>query len=136
MFLSYYNYYKDFYNNIFTEGARVIAMRDDLNYKEIGKRIQKFRNKRGLTQDELGELIGSNQKYVSRLEIGNPKPYFSTIVAISRALQISVDSLIADYDNSFDESTLKLILDDIRGMNKKQLAMLRDNIATIKKLSE
>ncbi len=111
-------------------------MRDDLNYKEIGKRIQEFRNKRGLTQDELGELIGSNQKYVSRLEIGNPKPYFSTIVAISRALQISVDSLIADYDNSFDESTLKLILDDIRGMNKKQLAMLRDNIATIKKLNE
>ena len=30
----------------------------------------------------------------------------------------------------------KLILDDIRGMNPKQLEMLRENISTIKKLNK
>lgn len=110
-------------------------MKDDLNYKDIGIRIQKFRIKAGLTQDQLGELIDSTQKYVSRLETGNHKPYFSTIAAIARALHISIDSLIADYDDSFDDSNLKLILDDIRGLSPKQLEMLRDNIATIKKFN-
>lgn len=111
-------------------------MKDDLNYTDIGARIQKARIEAGLTQDKLGEMIDSTQKYVSRIETGNHKPYFSTIVAISRALHISIDSLVADYSDSNDDSTLQLILNDIKGMTPKQLDMLRDNIATIKKFNE
>ena len=50
-------------------------------------------------------------------------------------LEIPVDSLIADFTDSTDASTLKLILDDIKGMNSKQLEMLQENIQTIKKFN-
>ena len=110
-----------------------MVMNNTLDFREVGNRIQKFRLENKMTQETLAECIGSTQKYISSLEAGNHRSYFDTIVAIAKALNISVDSLIADYDDSTDESTLKLILDDIRGMNKKQLNMLRDNIQTIKK---
>lgn len=108
-------------------------MNTELDFKKIGNRIQFYRLEHKLTQAELAELIGTNQKHLSRIEAGYHRSNFDTIIAITKALHISVDTLIADYDDSTDESTLKMILDDIRGMSPKQLEMLRDNIKTIKK---
>lgn len=111
-------------------------MNNGLDLRQIGNRIQKYRLERKLTQENLAELIGSTQKYISEIEAGNRDSYFSTIVALTKALNISVDKLIADKDNSHDESTLQEILNDIRGMSAKQLELLRDNINTLKKLDK
>ncbi|MBQ4545058.1 MAG: helix-turn-helix transcriptional regulator [Oscillospiraceae bacterium] len=108
-------------------------MNYDVDFKKIGNRIQHYRQQRNLTQSQLAEIIDTNQKHLSRIEAGYHKSGFDTILAITDALKIPVDALIADYDNSEDESNLKLILDDIRGMTPKQLNMLRENIETIKK---
>lgn len=110
-------------------------MNDVLDFRKIGNRIQKYRIKNNLTQEALGELVGSTQKYISRIEAGNHKLTLNTVVAIARALHISVDCLVADYDDSTDESTLHEILNDIRGMSATQLDMLRDNINTLKRLN-
>lgn len=111
-----------------------IAMNNILDFRKIGTRIQKFRLDNKMTQEALAECIGSTQKYISSLEAGNHRLSFDTAVAIAKALQISVDSLVADYDDSNDESTLHEILNSIRGMNPKQLELLRDNIKTLRKL--
>ena len=109
-------------------------MNNILDFRKIGIRIQNFRLENKMTQEELAERIGSTQKYVSRIEGGYNRLSLDTAVAIARALQISVDSLVADYDDSNDESTLQEILNSIRGMNPKQLELLRDNIRTLRKL--
>ena len=111
-------------------------MNNNVDFREVGSRIQKCRLDNNMTQDELAERIGSSQKYISRIEAGNHKLSFETVVAITRALGISLDSLIADYDNSADESTLHEILNTIRGMSPKQLELLRDNITTLRKLDK
>ena len=111
-------------------------MNINLDFREIGIRIQFYRTKSKLTQEELAELVGTSQKYISRIETGYHNIKLGTIAAIAKHLQVSVDMLIADYDDSSDESTLKIILDDIRGMSPKQLEMLRDNIKTIKKFDQ
>ena len=108
-------------------------MEQQLDFKKIGARIQNYRTENNMTQEKLAELIGSNQKHISKIEAGQLRIKLDTIYAISLALHISIDMLVADYDNSNDEANLKLILDDIRGLNAKQLKMLRENIATIKK---
>lgn len=109
-------------------------MKDNLNYKEIGIRIQKLRLDRGLTQDQLAEIIESTQKYVSRLECGQHKLYLGTAVAVAEALQVPLTKLIADYDDGRDENTLQLLLEDIRRLNAKQLNALREMIAIIEKM--
>lgn len=108
-------------------------MKTDLDFKLIGNRIQFYRLQKDLTQAELAELIGTNQKHLSRIEAGYHRSSFDTIVAITKALEIPVDALIADYNDSKNSSTLEIILNDIRDMNPKQLEMLQENIKTIKK---
>lgn len=108
-------------------------MNNDLNFKEIGIRIQMHRINNKMTQEQLAEQIGTTQKYLSRIEGGNHNLHLNTVVAIARALNIPVDSLIADPRNSNDESTIAIITDKIRGMTPKQLEMLNDLIEAIKK---
>lgn len=111
-------------------------MKSELNFKEIGVRIQKYRTQNKMTQEDLAEIIGTDQKYISRIEGGYHRSNLDTIVVIARALHVSVDMLIADFSDSTNESTLKVIMDEIRGMSPKQLEMLKDNIATIKKFDK
>lgn len=109
-------------------------MNIELNFREIGARIQARRTELRMTQEHLAELVGTSQKYISRIEVGYHNVKLETIAAIAKYLKVSVESLIADYDDSTDENTLKLIMEDIRGMSPKQLDMLRDSIKMIKKV--
>ena len=60
---------------------------------------------------------------------------FDLIVAIAKALDVSVDYLIADYEDSSNPSILQVIIDEIKGMTPNQLEMLQENIKTIKKFN-
>lgn len=112
-----------------------LDMNIELDFKEIGARIQKLRTDRKMTQAELAERIDTNQKHLSRIECGYHRSTLDAIVAIAKALDISVDYLIADFNDSKNASTLQVILNEIRDMTPKQLEMLRDNIKTIKKFN-
>ena len=111
-------------------------MNIELDFKVIGARIQKCRTERKMTQAELAEIIDTNQKHLSRIEGGYHRSTLDAIVAIARALDVSVDYLIADYNDSSNPSTLQVILDDIRDFTPQQLELLQDNIKAIKKLSK
>lgn len=110
-------------------------MNIELDFRKIGFRIQALRTEKKMTQAELAEIIDTNQKHLSRIEGGYHRSTLDTMVAIAKALDVSVDYLVADFNDSTDSSTLQVILDDIRGMNPKQLEMLHENIQTIRKFS-
>ena len=111
-------------------------MNIELDFKEIGLRIQKLRAEKKMTQAELAEKIDTNQKHLSRIEGGYHRSSLDAIVAIAKALNVSVDYLIPDYNDSSNPSTLQVILDDIKDMTPKQLEMLQENIKTIKKFNQ
>ncbi len=111
-------------------------MNINLDFREIGSRIQFYRTEKRMTQEQLSELVGTSQKYISRIETGYHNVKLETIAAIAKALQVSVDMLVYDYNDSTNESTLKVIMDEIRGMSPRQLEMLRENIKTIKKFEK
>ncbi len=111
-------------------------MNIELDFKIIGSRIQKCRTAKKMTQAELAEKIDTNQKHLSRIEGGYHRSSLDTIVAIAKALNVSVDYLIADYDDSNNPSTLQVIFDDVRSFSPMQLEMLKENIQTIKKFSK
>ncbi len=110
-------------------------MNIDLDFKVIGLRIQQRRCEKKMTQAELAELIDTNQKHLSRIEGGYHRCTLDLIVAIAKALDVSVDYLIADFNDSLNPSTLQVIIDEIKGMTSQQLEMLLENIKTIKKFN-
>lgn len=57
---------------------------------EIVKTIIKERIKRGWSQTELAEAIGSRQPVISRLERGNSNPSLQTLGRVAKALDLSL----------------------------------------------
>ncbi|MDO5437348.1 MAG: helix-turn-helix transcriptional regulator [bacterium] len=49
----------------------------------LGLKIKEYRNKLGLSQEELAERIGRNQRQISLIEIGKSFPNPETIIALT-----------------------------------------------------
>lgn len=54
--------------------------------KALGKKFKEQREKRGLSQEELAELVGVNQNQISRLENATHGATISTIISVAVAL--------------------------------------------------
>lgn len=60
----------------------------------VGGKIQKIREKKGITQDQLGERAGMNAKYVSAIERGQKNLTVLTLDKIARGLDVELFELL------------------------------------------
>ncbi len=63
-------------------------------FKELGSRIAALRKDSGLTQTQLGEMIGVSQQQVVSFEKGRRKVPVSALPKLSKALAVVVEELI------------------------------------------
>ncbi len=68
----------------------------------IGKNIRKIREKKGLTQAELGKLLCITQSAIGQFENDKTSPKIETLEKIASALHISPADLLRD-DPLFDD---------------------------------
>ena len=68
---------------------------------EVGARIQRSRERAGLTQDALAERVGLEPKSISAIERGVVGASLTTLKGVCEALHISSDALLfgADGEN-------------------------------------
>lgn len=71
-----------------------------MDNKKIGKLIKELRKEKGLTQEQLGEMIGVSFKSVSKWERGITIPDIGNINELSKILGISSDELLAGERNT------------------------------------
>lgn len=62
----------------------------------IGKRIRKYREQRGWTQEAFAEKIGLSVTYTGMVERGEKVPKLETFINIANVLGVSTDLLLAD----------------------------------------
>ena len=62
----------------------------------IGKRIQLVRKERGLTQEQLSQMVNLSPNYLSNVETGLKTPKLETLIEIMNALQCDANALLAD----------------------------------------
>ena len=58
----------------------------------LGARIKKFRKACGLSQEQLAEIVGIEQKHMSRLEVGKNAPTIDRLEKIAAALNVPIGS--------------------------------------------
>ena len=78
-----------------------------------GERVKALRKKRGLSQEQLGAMVGFSQSKISKIENGNCDS-LSDLKLIARALGVKLEELVKDEDldeKKNDESTV----DDHKG---------------------
>jgi transcriptional regulator with XRE-family HTH domain len=57
--------------------------------KLVGRNVQRIRQKKGLTQEQLAEVSGFSQQYISGLEQGRRNPTVVTLYELACALGVS-----------------------------------------------
>ena len=65
-------------------------------YPLMGKAIKRLRREHDMTQEQLAELVGGDQNYISKIESGKARPGLSTYLKIANAFQVSIDRFLAD----------------------------------------
>lgn len=64
---------------------------------KLGKRIQRLRRERQMSQRELADKAGISQGYLSQLEAGEVKvPGFKTVMGLSESLNVSYYDLMGE----------------------------------------
>ena len=71
-----------------------------MDIKAIGEKIKQYRKLKGLTQEELAEMVGCNPSHISNIENNYTKASLNTLLAIANSLNTSIDSLLLDQYNN------------------------------------
>lgn len=71
-----------------------LKLSDDERRRQFGARLRKMRQLLGLTQAELAEKIGMSKQAVTLYETGRREASYKSLVALSRALNVTTDWLL------------------------------------------
>lgn len=104
------------------------------DYEKIGKRIKQYRTERGISQEELSEIININYRHISNIETGRRYPSLEIIVAIANAFEISADDLLVDTLNRSSSSVGKELHAILQDCNPYQKEMLIRILKFVKEL--
>lgn len=76
-------------------------MLQEIDYSKLGKNIKSIRISKGLTQDNLAELVSCNTSHISNIENNHTKVSLNVLLAIANSLNTSIDYLLSDqYENA------------------------------------
>lgn len=86
---------------------------DELDYVEIGKRIQNRRKEMALTQEKLSEIVDVSPSYISEIERGSSIASLATICKIVNALECSLDYIVFGITPDNIDHTFSELIKDI-----------------------
>ena len=73
--------------------------------KSFGARIKELREKKGLNQEQLAEIIGLESRHLSRIETGRSFTTLENIEKIANALNVDINTLFI-FQHKQDKSIL------------------------------
>lgn len=73
-----------------------MSIKHSNKYKEIGTKIAKYRNKIGITQEELANEVGVSYSYITQIEAPNvvKKMSLEVLFDIAEVLKVDVKDLL------------------------------------------
>ena len=77
----------------------------------FGKRLIEVRKKKGLSQEELAEKLGTKGPAIGRYEREVAKPTIEVASKLAEILEVSLDYLVGHTDLELDQETLSRIVD-------------------------
>lgn len=96
----------------------------EINYKELGNRIRKAREQKNLTQEQLAEIIGMSNNYISNIERNHSIPSLETLLKICNALQVTPDYVLMDSIYTSKEYIKDEIAEKLQLCSKKNIKII------------
>ena len=102
--------------------------------KSIGKKLKKFRNDKGFTQKELGDMIGVQNNSISAYERGAASLGQDLLYSLANCLDVNVDDFFPEQEHKTNDLERALKMTD--GLNIKDMAFLNKLIEKTLSLDE
>lgn len=65
-----------------------------MDQKKIGGFLRELRNEKGLTQEQLAEMLGVTNRSISRWETGATMPEFDLLIQVAEYFGVSADEIL------------------------------------------
>ena len=90
----------------------------------LGDRIQQARKKAQLSQEKLGDMVGVTRQTISNWELNITTPDANQLLALSKALQISMDALMENDIQHLLEQKVSVVETKVNKNNTLLLCIL------------
>lgn len=108
----------------------------------LAENIRSIRKKKGWSQKELGEMIGSHLSHINRIEKGKYNPSLDVLKKIADSLEVSLDYLVSDKAEEFKEVKIEdknmaeriKLLNTLEPEDRKAVIRVIDAMLTKKKI--
>lgn len=90
----------------------------------IGDRIKDLRTTHGMTQEELGKLIGVGKSTINKYELGKIAIPSAKIESLAKVLKVSPGYLMGWEEDKDYTSSKALLKAEIENMSEEQAALL------------
>ncbi len=87
-----------------------------MNQEKVGKFIKERRKVLNLTQEDLADKVGVSNRTISKWENGHGLPDYSILLALCKALDVSINELLSgqdltneNYQSMFEENVIKVM---------------------------
>lgn len=97
---------------------------------DVGDRIRRIREERGLSQRRLAQLAGIGQSFLSQVERGEKDPGIKTLLNICKALNVSIAHLFEDGGDL--PPHIRSLIREARSLSPEQAEQLAKFIRTMK----
>lgn len=105
---------------------------NSINYQDLGKRIQFYRNKKGITQQELSDLIDVVPSNISHIERGTNHVSLPTLVHIAEVLNVSLDQLLCETITEAKSLRQDVIAELLEDCTQEELESITDVLMAVK----
>ena len=103
-------------------------MQQEVDYTKLGMKIKSLRLRKGLTQDNLAEMVSCNTSHISNIENNHTKVSLNVLLAIANSLDTSIDFLLSEqYENislALDNEILRVLKDCDTAKKEKILKII------------
>lgn len=62
--------------------------------RQFGQKLQKVRQSKGITQEELAAMLSMHRTYIGLIERGERNPTVRTLYKIAKALKVPADKIL------------------------------------------
>lgn len=102
--------------------------------RQVGTKVRHYRERAGLTQTELGDLIGKSLETIGRIERGTTAPSLSLLEKLADALKVEPRDLLGTGSHAAKTrkaDPLALIIDRLAGLSDADLARAEKLLAAV-----
>ncbi|MBQ7337353.1 MAG: helix-turn-helix transcriptional regulator [Clostridia bacterium] len=92
----------------------------------LSQNIKRLRTQRGLTQEQLAQLLGISAQAISKWETSETYPDGALLVPLARALHVSLDELFDNSVNSMRDVSVRIRALLAEKTDREQYSMMRD----------